>query len=43
MITDPDGNTFEVKNLAKFCRENNIDRGNLSRNWIKDWSCEKVL
>jgi hypothetical protein len=41
-ITDPDGNTFEIKNLRKFCRENNLDQGNMYRNNVKGWVCEKL-
>ena len=28
-ITDPDGNTFDIVNMAKFARENNLHQGNL--------------
>ena len=31
IITDPDGNEFEVNNLTKWCRENNLDQGNMTR------------
>ena len=27
--TDPDGNTFDIVNMAKFARENNLHQGNL--------------
>lgn len=29
MVTDPDGNTFEVINLNKFAKEHGLDQGNL--------------
>ena len=31
IITDPQGNTHHIKNLNKFCRENNLDQGNMTR------------
>jgi|LULS01.1.fsa_nt_gb hypothetical protein len=31
IITDPDSNEFRVTNLRKWCRENGIDQGNMSR------------
>lgn len=30
-ITYPDGSTKIIKNLRKFCRENNFDRGSMYR------------
>jgi len=41
-ITNPDGETFVIKNLSKFCRENNLDQGNMSRNHVRGWSCQKI-
>ena len=41
-ITNPDGETFVIKNLSKFCRENNLDQGNMSRNRVRGWSCQKI-
>ena len=41
-ITNPQGETFTIKNLSKFCRENNLDQGNMSRNHVKGWSCHKL-
>jgi len=41
-ITNPDGETFVIKNLSKFCRENNLDQGNMSRNQVRGWSCQKI-
>ena len=31
IITDPQGNEFLITNLNKFCRENVLDQGNLTR------------
>jgi len=31
IITDPKGNTFEVKNLRKWAHENGLDQGNLTK------------
>lgn len=30
-ITDPDGNTFIITNLRRFCLENNLDQGNMMK------------
>jgi hypothetical protein len=30
LITDPNGNQFTIKNLNQFCRENNLDQGNMT-------------
>jgi len=29
-VTDPNGIKYDIKNLAKFCREHNLDSGNMS-------------
>jgi group I intron endonuclease len=29
-IVDPNGNRYDIKNMAKFCREHNLDTGNMS-------------
>lgn len=42
-LTDPSGNTFTITNLSKFCRENNLDQGNMHKGRVKGWSCEKVV
>jgi hypothetical protein len=42
MVTDPNGNVFKIKNLTKFCRENNLDQGNLSRGKHRGWLAEKI-
>lgn len=31
IITNPEGEVYVIKNLRKFCRDNNLDRGNLQR------------
>lgn len=41
-ITDPNGNCFIIENLTKFCRENNLDQGNLSRGSHKGWGCKRL-
>lgn len=48
LLTDPDGNTFEVKNLAAFCKKNNLNQSGLSQvstGKIKShngWLCKKI-
>jgi len=42
LITDLHGNQFTIKNLRQFCRENNLDQGNLSRGSYKGWKCVKI-
>jgi hypothetical protein len=42
MLTDPLGNIINITNLSKFCRENNLDQGNMHKNNIKGWTCKKV-
>ena len=41
-LTNPDGNTFEIVNLTKYCVENKLDQGNMSRNLVRGWSCKKI-
>ena len=41
IITTPTGDKFEICNLRQWCRSNNLDQGNMLRNRIKGWSCEK--
>lgn len=41
VIIDPDGNEFEVTNLTKWCRENNLDAGSMSRVAIGKYSHHK--
>jgi hypothetical protein len=42
-ITDPNGKEFVITNLSKFCRENNLDQGNMCSNRTKGWTCIKVI
>lgn len=42
LVTDPDGNIFEIKNLRNFCIQNQLDQGNLSRGKYKGWTA-KIL
>ena len=42
IITTPNGESFEITNLKKYCRENGLDQGNMSRNRVKGWTCYKV-
>ena len=41
-LTNPEGASFEVTNLTKFCRENGFDQGNMSRSQVKGWTCKKI-
>jgi hypothetical protein len=41
-LTDPNGNEFVITNLSKFCKENNLDQGNMCANRTKGWTCIKV-
>lgn len=41
-LTDPNGNEFVITNLSKFCRENNLDQGNMHKGLVKGWTCIKV-
>jgi len=42
-ITTPNGETIIITNLRKFCHENNLDQGNLSRGKHKGWKAEKII
>jgi hypothetical protein len=42
LITDPEGNTFEIENLRAFCREHNVDQGNLGRGKSKGYACRPL-
>jgi hypothetical protein len=43
-VTNPQGETFQVKNLAKFCRENDLPRSSLGEyGAYKDWKIEKLV
>ena len=41
-LINPEGITFEVSNLRKYCKDNNLDQGNLSRNLVRGWVCKKI-
>ena len=41
-IKTPNGEQINVVNLTKFCRENGLDQGNLSRNRVRGWTCFKI-
>lgn len=41
-VTDPNGTTIIIKNLNGFCKENNLDQGNMSRGGHKGWKCHKL-
>jgi hypothetical protein len=43
ILTNPDGETIEVTNLSKFCRENGFNQGNMFKSQIKGWICKKNL
>ena len=48
IVTDPEGNTHEVYNLAKFCREHNLDQANMVKvskgkyKQSKGWLCQSL-
>ena len=48
LVTNPDGEQFEINNMAKFCRENNLDKGKMTlvakdeRKHHKGWRCKKL-
>ena len=42
MLTNPEGQSFEVLNLSKFCRENNFDQANMCMSRVKGWTCKKI-
>ena len=42
MLTNPEGVTFEVTNLSKFCRENGFDQANMCMSRVKGWTCKKI-
>jgi hypothetical protein len=41
-ITSPTGEQMIIKNLQKFCRDNELDQGNLSRGSHKGWKAVKL-
>ena len=48
LITDPAGNQYKIKNLQRFCRENNLDQPNMTAvasgrlKHCKQWKCVKL-
>jgi hypothetical protein len=42
IVTSPEGKVIEIENLRKFCSENDLDQGNLSRGTHKGWKAKKV-
>ena len=43
MLTNPDGESFELMNLSKFCRENGFNQANMFKSQIKGWTCKKII
>jgi len=41
-ITNSANITIIIKNLRQFCKDNNLDQGNMSRNKVKGWKCLKL-
>ena len=41
-VTSPTGETQIITNLRQFCRENNLDQGNLSRGKHKGWKAKRI-
>lgn len=41
-LVNSDGDVFIIKSLRKFCLERGFDPGNMSKNQVKGWFCEKV-
>lgn len=42
IVTNPEGLQFNIVNLTKFCKENGLDQGNLSRGKHKGWKAVKI-
>ena len=43
LITEPDGTTYEIKNLRQWCKQHNVDGGNLmSHGKSKGYKCERI-
>lgn len=48
-ITDPEGNTFIIRNLRRFCIDNNLDQGNMMKvvngksKHCKGYTCSRIL
>jgi hypothetical protein len=49
IVTNPNGEVFNIVNLRKYCKENNLDQGNMVRvsqgilKQHKGWTCYKVV
>ena len=41
-VTSPTGENMVIKNLQQFCREYNLDQGNLSRGSHRGWKAVKI-
>lgn len=48
LIIDPDGNEYKICNLTQFCKNNNLDQGNMANvsrgklKHYKQWKCVKL-
>lgn len=43
MLTNPNGESFEILNLSKFCKENGFNQANMFKSQIKGWTCKKII
>lgn len=49
LITDPNGNSFTINGMKRFCRDNNLNSGNMfqvangSYEHHKGWKCTKLI
>lgn len=41
-VTSPEGVVTTIINLRQFCKDNNLDQGNMSRGKHKGWKCVKL-
>ena len=48
VVTNPEGESFKIKNMKKFCRENNLNSAHMfqvakgNKNHYKKWTCIKL-
>ena len=43
LITEPDGTSYEIKNLRQWCKQHNVDGGNLmSHGKSKGYKCQRI-
>lgn len=48
IVTNPQGESFQIRGLASFCREHDLDQGSMTkvaqgkRNTCHGWTCQKV-